>query len=261
MKTLMIVLSLLLVSSTPAYAEDCLPFLQPLNSTVRVPDGSGTVVVVGEYQGPTRNVLSSYEYTEWNPGKVGVMSSTGGVTFTNVTNVNRKMRYRISVLLPEGSLPNIPDGSELCWEPDTRRIIGVYESTVGANAVVEVPISWDVLIRNSSLLADLNGDGQVDGADEGILMAVFNTDDPLADLNADGIVDAADLGILLNNWSDSSDDTIDGADAGDPDPIEGMFNPDWESADYIIAADIDSEPLRGGNGQVRIPFLDWQWTA
>jgi len=49
--------------------------------------------------------------------------------------------------------------------------------------------------------ADLNGDGIVDGADLGILLAHWGTDDPIADINGDGIVDGEDLGILLLAWT------------------------------------------------------------
>jgi len=224
--------------------------MEPMSTTVRLPD-SGVIVVVGEYDGDTRTVVSSYDYTQWTEGQIGVMSSNGDITFTNKTNQNRRMKYRISVLLPEGSEPQIPAGSDLCWEPETNRIITVYETVVNANQEVVVPISWDVTIRNGGMLADLNGDGRVDGTDQGLMIAAFGTDDAVADLNGDGIVNAADLGILLANWSDYSEDTIETSNA----------TTNWDSADYIIAADIVTEPVRGGNGQVRIPFLDWQWKA
>ena len=48
--------------------------------------------------------------------------------------------------------------------------------------------------------ADLNLDGEVNGADLGILCANWATDDPCSDLNDDGIVDGADLGLLLAAW-------------------------------------------------------------
>lgn len=47
---------------------------------------------------------------------------------------------------------------------------------------------------------DLNGDGVVDGADLGTLLAQFGGEGN-ADLNCDGVVDGADLGTLLANWS------------------------------------------------------------
>ncbi len=46
---------------------------------------------------------------------------------------------------------------------------------------------------------DLNGDGVVDGADLGALLAAWGTPD--GDLNGDGTTDGGDLGILLSNWS------------------------------------------------------------
>ncbi len=49
--------------------------------------------------------------------------------------------------------------------------------------------------------ADLNDDGQVDGADLGILLSAWGTCTRCAsDLNGDGVVDGADLGILLSFW-------------------------------------------------------------
>ena len=248
-----------LLFSSNAYAQ-CPPPMEPLATTVRLPD-SGNIIVVGEYDGATRTVVSSYEHTEWEEGKIGTMMANGDITFTNKTDQNRRMKYRISVLLPDGSMPMIPNGSELCWEPESKRIIVVYEAVVNANQEVVVPISWNVAIKNEGMLADLNGDGRVDAGDQGILMGAWGTSDAIADLNGDGIVDAQDLGILLSNWSDYSEDVIEGANAGDPDPVDQMFNPAWDSAKYIIAADIVTDPVKGGNGQVRIPFLDWQWKA
>ncbi len=50
-------------------------------------------------------------------------------------------------------------------------------------------------------LGDLNGDGRVDGADLGVLLAAWGLPDQDADLNGDGTVDGADLGILLSRWT------------------------------------------------------------
>jgi hypothetical protein len=50
------------------------------------------------------------------------------------------------------------------------------------------------------LLGDLNEDGMVDGADLGILLGAWGTDNSTADLNDDGNVDGADLGIMLGEW-------------------------------------------------------------
>jgi len=73
----------------------------------------------------------------------------------------------------------------------------------GAGQPLESPppmlaIAWRI---EPELLADLNGDGKVDGADLGYLQNNFGKDDPLADINGDGKVDGADLGFLLSAWS------------------------------------------------------------
>jgi hypothetical protein len=48
--------------------------------------------------------------------------------------------------------------------------------------------------------ADLDGDGDVDGADLGLMLA--NWGGPaVGDINLDGVVDGADLGILLAEWT------------------------------------------------------------
>ncbi len=52
-----------------------------------------------------------------------------------------------------------------------------------------------------SVLGDLNGDGEVDGADLGLLLAAWESSEEAADLNNDGTVDGADLGLLLANWT------------------------------------------------------------
>ncbi len=46
--------------------------------------------------------------------------------------------------------------------------------------------------------SDLDGDGQVDGADLGLLLGAWGTTS--ADLNDDGTTDGADLGLLLAAW-------------------------------------------------------------
>jgi uncharacterized protein (DUF2141 family) len=49
-------------------------------------------------------------------------------------------------------------------------------------------------------VGDLNGDGVIDTADLGILLANFGGGGPVGDLNGDGVVDTSDLGILLANF-------------------------------------------------------------
>lgn len=48
---------------------------------------------------------------------------------------------------------------------------------------------------------DLTGDGTVNGADLGVLLAAFGTANTAADFDGNGVVDGADLGALLAAWS------------------------------------------------------------
>jgi hypothetical protein len=61
------------------------------------------------------------------------------------------------------------------------------------------PVAMDSVVV-TIVPGDLDGDGQVGGADLGLLLASWGTDDPVADLNGDGVIDGADLGVLLSLW-------------------------------------------------------------
>ncbi|MFO0875142.1 MAG: PQQ-dependent sugar dehydrogenase [Phycisphaerales bacterium] len=82
----------------------------------------------------------------------------------------------------------------------------------GVNGVVDFaahPQTRDVhllllggdILRMRYVGADLNGDGVVNGADLGILLAAWGLSNSPANLDGIGTVDGADLGILLANWS------------------------------------------------------------
>ena len=53
---------------------------------------------------------------------------------------------------------------------------------------------------------DLNGDGRIDSADIGLLVAAWGSCPPKgdcpADIDGDGSVDAADLGLMIGGWGD-----------------------------------------------------------
>ena len=58
-----------------------------------------------------------------------------------------------------------------------------------------------ILSEGGDIPGDLNGDGLVNGADLGLLLVLFGSNDPTADFNGDGVVDGADLGLFLVFWS------------------------------------------------------------
>ncbi|MFO0873650.1 MAG: hypothetical protein U0575_06715 [Phycisphaerales bacterium] len=58
------------------------------------------------------------------------------------------------------------------------------------------------LIRLTPIvIGDLDGDGRVDGADLGLLLAAWGGADANADLDGSGAVDGGDLGVLLAAWT------------------------------------------------------------
>jgi hypothetical protein len=72
--------------------------------------------------------------------------------------------------------------------------VGSSDGSVG-DGVLEV----DCEPLNPPNPADLNGDGLVDAADLGLMIAAWGT--AKADLNGDGTTNSADIGILLIAWS------------------------------------------------------------
>ena len=54
-----------------------------------------------------------------------------------------------------------------------------------------------ITVESPAVPGDFNGDGQVDGADLGLLLAAFGTENEDFNLNSDPIVDGADLGLFL----------------------------------------------------------------
>ena len=78
---------------------------------------------------------------------------------------------------------------------------------------------------------DLNGDGCINSMDLGLLFAEWGGSG-VADFDADGVVGAYDMGVLLANWYEH-DDCYE-------EPEDVLYNPEWESADDILAFTIDS---------------------
>jgi hypothetical protein len=72
----------------------------------------------------------------------------------------------------------------------------------------DVLINLDELALQPRCTGDLNGDGTVNGADFGLLLAEWG-EAPFnrKDLNCDGTVNGSDVGLLLAAWGDCPDDT------------------------------------------------------
>lgn len=108
-------------------------------------------------------------------------------------------------LLEEGAVQSGPPGGCCAaW-------IGFVRATANIHSVHIVPSAPDdwygidnlhyVVGVSDPCRADLNGDGDVDGADLGVLLSNWGTGGA-GDLDGSGAVDGADLGQLLAEWGD-----------------------------------------------------------
>ena len=129
--------------------------------------------------------------------------------------------------------PNEPDGNEdyLVVIKRENDVFGWDDHLVQSSEIVYFLIEWSADCNNDGIVdygqildgtlvdtdqngvpdwcdsctGDVNGDGTVDAADLGALLALWGTNgnsSPRADANRDGTVDAADLGLLLGYWGD-----------------------------------------------------------
>ena len=78
---------------------------------------------------------------------------------------------------------------------DAGDIDGPWSDGSGNTFAIECPVEC---------LVDLTGDGQVDGADLGIFLALFGGKNLDGDFNGDGAINGADLGLLLSAFGSCS---------------------------------------------------------
>jgi hypothetical protein len=115
--------------------------------------------------------------------------------------------YALSVIT--GALARIdeagvvtPVGSGFGGSPNLKDLGVGQGSAAGALYVSRFNTDEVLMIAPATCPGDLNGDGAVDGADLGLLLAAWGTADAGADLDESGTVDGADLGLLLAAWGD-----------------------------------------------------------
>ncbi len=109
-------------------------------------------------------------------------------------------------VLPDCNQNGVPDASEIAANPslDCNMNLQIDSCEIAGGSAMDangngVPDECDPPANP----ADLNHDGTVDGADLGLLLAVWGERDRDADLNNNGVVDGADLGLLLAEWTGS----------------------------------------------------------
>lgn len=83
-------------------------------------------------------------------------------------------------------------GDEVAFDGRHAVVGSRWDDTTGSNTGSATVYSFV-----QECFGDLNGDGAIDTADLGLILAGFGNPSLKADLNGDGIVDTADLGLLL----------------------------------------------------------------
>ena len=179
------------VGTTRAWGESGLT-LVPLSSSevqqVRVQPRNGGATALwaqGNFGGQTC-VASARDAS-------GADAWGGMVTFSSV--VTTKSRLDTTVL-GEGTMSG-PGMIYAVWQ-DARNSSATQDDLYAQN------IQTDGSLGIADIPGDLNGDGEVNGADLAILLGAWGKCPPkgacIADLNHDGVVNGADLSILLGNW-------------------------------------------------------------
>lgn len=122
----------------------------------------------------------------WTPVKSGFLSAEEG-TILYAASMARNIGplQPKPVTLPKddvetAEMPEIPDDLDTSDDPQEDEIDTQYEET-------------------DDTPGDLNGDGIVNAADLGLLIAAWAT--PSGDLNGDGTTDSSDLGLLIAAWT------------------------------------------------------------
>lgn len=174
-------------------ATSCPPRLEPMASTVVAIDGVTVVDSIADL--PTRLIHATYSYEVVD----GTLDCEGQVEYQNRTTGLRRLKYRQSIPAPAGWKPKQgqDEASGACGDRD-RVVVLVTADRLAAGESRTVDLRWSVpLFRR----ADLNEDGRVDSADQGILFSDWSTDAWRSDLNGDGVVNGEDLGRLQEAWT------------------------------------------------------------
>lgn len=135
------------------------------------------------------NAQANYNFFIGNTTPVGSYAANFNGAFDMGGNV-----FEWNEAIISGSLRGIRGGS---FQGNASLRADVRNDEAPAVEIVITGFRLSKLTPN--VLGDLNGSGEVDGADLGMLLGGWGL--PAADLNDDGITDGADLGILLGAWT------------------------------------------------------------
>ena len=103
----------------------------------------------------------------------------------------------VTALTDENGMARIPAILDLVPTPeDDKYVLRAWSDNRNAfDFVGYVPVDGA-----EEVFGDLDGDGDVDGADLAVLLGAWGEQNSIADLDGDGKVDGADLALLLGAW-------------------------------------------------------------
>ena len=106
-----------------------------------------------------------------------------------------------SILEASTTSPNDGDSLQRWGDYFDCTVDPVNNRTFWMTGEIQTDEGWQtqIIAFNVTIPADLNGDGQVNGADLGLLLVDFGSIGP-GDLNADGVINGSDLGLMLVEW-------------------------------------------------------------
>ena len=106
-----------------------------------------------------------------------------------------------SILEASTTSPNDGDTLQRWGDYFDCTVDPVNNRTFWMTGEIQTDEGWQtqIIAFNVTIPADLNGDGQVNGADLGLLLVDFGSIGP-GDLNADGVINGSDLGLMLVEW-------------------------------------------------------------
>lgn len=164
-------------------------FSADLDITLTSPAG-WTVTLTTDNGGGNDDVFASTTFDDQaNPGGVAPYVFNNGL----VTDHPYANMIVASPLVPEEAL-----GAFIGQDPNGTWTLTISDDANGDGGLFN---GWTLFITTCACgdcPADLDGTGEVDGADLGRLLA--NWDTPGADIDGDGTTDGSDLGILLGSW-------------------------------------------------------------
>lgn len=141
---------------------------------------------------------------DWLPGSVLILIGGGTTLVADVPQPASGAWLRYCVPLTASSFTVGSAGGAAATPAQLNSVLAalgaVRISAEFGSEAGEETVDLDSVILRGPCAADLDGDGQVNGADLGLLLGAWGSAGSIADLEGDGTVNGADLGLLLGSW-------------------------------------------------------------